>query len=110
MRKILIVCAAVAAPVALSPTGARAQAPPPPPPPVQIQPAFHAWEPWVLFGCTGSVVLSAMVANWKDNRQLTYWEAYTCGLLYWIPRAAAPPKPHKHHHKAAILSFEHKFG
>jgi len=43
-----------------------------------------AW-PWVVIGCAGSIVLSALVANFRDNRQLTTPEAWTCGLLYWIP-------------------------
>lgn len=43
-----------------------------------------AW-PWVVIGCAGSIVLSALVANFRDNRQLTTAEAWTCGLLYWIP-------------------------
>src|SRR5690348_14172141 len=51
-------------------------------------PAGHshtpAW-PWVVIGCAGSIVLSALVANFRDNRQLTTPEAWTCGLLYWIP-------------------------
>jgi hypothetical protein len=35
--------------------------------------------------CPASIVLSGAVANFKDNRQLTYWEAVTCGLAYWFP-------------------------
>jgi hypothetical protein len=42
-------------------------------------------QPWVVIGCAGSIVLSALVANFRDNRQLTTPEAWTCGLLYWIP-------------------------
>jgi hypothetical protein len=38
--------------------------------------------PWVVIGCAGSIVLSALVANYRDNRQLTTAEAWTCGLLY----------------------------
>jgi hypothetical protein len=37
--------------------------------------------------CPASIILSGIVADFKDNRQLTYWEAVTCGLLYWIPMA-----------------------
>jgi hypothetical protein len=40
--------------------------------------------PWVVIGCAGSIVLSALVANYRDNRQLTTSEAWTCGLLYWV--------------------------
>jgi hypothetical protein len=35
-------------------------------------------------------VLAGAVANFKDNRQLTYQEAWTCGLLYWFPWWAQP--------------------
>ena len=100
MRKPIIVAAAIiAASFILSPTGARAQAPPGPP--VQLQPTPHIWFPWAGIGCAGSIIFSAMVANWKDNRQLTYWEAWTCGLLYWIPMPPQP-KPRHHHHHAAL--------
>jgi hypothetical protein len=51
-----------------------------------------AW-PWVVIGCAGSIVLSALVANYRDNRQLTTSEAWTCGLLYWFqPYQAQPAK------------------
>jgi hypothetical protein len=43
-------------------------------------------------------VLSALVADFRDNRQLTAPEAWTCGLLYWIPMPVQPkPVGHKHH-------------
>src|SRR5690348_15831155 len=41
--------------------------------------------PGVVIGCAASIVLSALVANFRDNRQLTTQEASSCGLLYWIP-------------------------
>ncbi len=45
--------------------------------------AMHApaWL-WIAFACPASIILSGAVANFKDHRQLTYWEAWTCGLLY----------------------------
>ena len=49
-----------------------------------------AW-PWVVIGCAGSIVLSALVADFRDHRELTTPEAWTCGLLYWI----APPQQAK---------------
>ena len=55
-----------------------------PPCPVGHSSHTPAW-PWVVIGCAGSIVLSALVANFRDNRQLTTPEAWTCGLLYWIP-------------------------
>ncbi len=50
-----------------------------------------AWL-WVAFACPASIILSGMVANFKDHRQLTYWEAWTCGLLYWFGKP--PMQPH----------------
>ena len=55
-----------------------------------------AWW-WAAFACPASIVLSALVANYRDNRQLTTAEAWTCGLLYWIPMPN-PPQPAGHHH------------
>jgi hypothetical protein len=50
-------------------------------------PPVHASVvPWVLMACPASIILSGIVANFWENRQLTYAEAWTCGLLYWIPR------------------------
>jgi hypothetical protein len=55
--------------------------------------AMHApaWL-WVAFACPASIILSGLVANFKDHRQLTYWEAWTCGLLYWFGKP--PMQPH----------------
>jgi hypothetical protein len=46
--------------------------------------------PWVVIGCAGSIVLSALAADFWNNRQLTTAEAWTCGLLYWIPMPNQP--------------------
>ena len=46
--------------------------------------------PWVIFGCSGGIILSAIFANWLQNRQLTWNEAATCGILYWFN----PNQPH----------------
>jgi hypothetical protein len=40
--------------------------------------------PWIGIGCAGSIILSAFHANYRDNRELTQPEAWTCGLLYWL--------------------------
>jgi hypothetical protein len=53
----------------------------------------------VYGGCVASIILSAVVADFKDNRQLTNGEAWTCGLLYWIPM---PPAP-KHRHVSQLF-------
>jgi hypothetical protein len=43
-----------------------------------------------------SIILSGIVANFRDNRQLTTAEAWTCGLLYWIPMPVQPQKVRHH--------------
>jgi hypothetical protein len=65
-------------------------------------PSTHVWVPWAVIGCSGSIVLSALVADFKDNRQLTNWEAWTCGLLYWIP---LPPQPKRKGHSHMSMLF-----
>jgi hypothetical protein len=102
MRRFLIAVAALIAAFSFAPTKAHAQGGPTPPaaPPMLHGPFWpNDWIPWVAFGCPSSIILSALVADFKDNRQLTYWEAWTCGLLYWIP---LPPKP-KHHHMSELV-------
>lgn len=100
MRRFVIAAAAVIAAFALSPTSVRAQGLPPAHPVVATSPTPF---PWWGFVCPGSIILSAVVADFKDNRQLTYLEAYTCGLLYWIP---LPPQPKKKKHHAAALTVD----
>jgi hypothetical protein len=101
MRRIAIIAAALIAASSLSlalvPNSARAGVPPGPPPP--LPPTVHAHVPawwWAGFACPASIVLSALVADFHDNRQLTTPEAWTCGLLYWVP-LPVQPKPAKHH-------------
>jgi hypothetical protein len=40
--------------------------------------------PYVIFGCAGSIIFSALFANYQQRRQLTWNEAASCGLLYWF--------------------------
>jgi hypothetical protein len=69
-------------------------------PPPAAAPAGHVGPlPWALMACPALIIISGAVANFKDNRQLTFWEAVTCGLAYWIPLAVpvqtqvgAPPQ------------------
>jgi hypothetical protein len=59
--------------------------------PCPVAPPTHGAPPawwWAAFACPASIILSGIVANFRDNRQLTYAEAWTCGLLYWF---AKPP-------------------
>ncbi len=44
---------------------------------------------WAVFGCTGGVVIAALAANYAQRRQLTWNEAASCGLLFWL---TPPPK------------------
>jgi hypothetical protein len=66
--------------------------------PVPTGHAHTPVAPWVVIGCAGSIVLSALAANFWNNRQLTTAEAWTCGLLYWIPMPYPPQPTTKHHH------------
>jgi hypothetical protein len=40
--------------------------------------------PWPIFVCAGGIITSALVANATQNRELTWNEAASCGLLYWV--------------------------
>jgi hypothetical protein len=53
-----------------------------------VPPPVHGTTvvPWLIMACPASIILSGIVANFWENRQLTFAEAWTCGLLYWIPR------------------------
>lgn len=59
---------------------------PPPPPPVShtSNGSAGATAFWVVFGCSGGVILAAWVANFQQHRQLTWDEAATCGLAFWF--------------------------
>jgi hypothetical protein len=57
---------------------------------------YSSWF-WAGFACPASIILSGIVADFRDNRELTTAEAWTCGLLYWIPMPYQP-KPVGHHH------------
>jgi hypothetical protein len=53
--------------------------------------AGATWIPFTVMGCASGIILAAMVANSRDNRELIAPEAWTCGLLFWFaqPRANA---------------------
>jgi hypothetical protein len=83
MRRIIIAAAALIAVVSLLPTKLEAGASTPKI--VPAAPAGHVGAlPWALMACPALIVFTGAVANFKDNRQLTYWEAWTCGLAYWF--------------------------
>lgn len=48
--------------------------------------------PWLIFGCAGGIILAAMAANARDNRELTMAEASSCGTLFWFSQAKAKRK------------------
>jgi hypothetical protein len=91
MKRILILGAMLFA-ISYASIGAQAApAVPTPPPPPAAHTHTPVW-PWVVIGCAGSVVLSAVVADFWSHRELTTPEAWTCGLLYWVPMPY-PPQP-----------------
>ncbi len=42
--------------------------------------------PWIIIGCAGGVVLAALAANYRDSRELTAAEAWSCGTLFLFSR------------------------
>jgi hypothetical protein len=98
MRRIIIIAAAaLIAVVSLAPT--KLEAGKVIPKIVPAGPAGHVGPlPWALMACPALIVFTGVVANFKDNRQLTWTEAATCSLAYWwyqltgpMPKGAAHP-------------------
>jgi hypothetical protein len=79
--KLKIIAAAFS--VALISTQANALVPASSPKPQHTPAAI-----WAVFGCTGSVVVAALTANYWQHRQLTPYEAATCGIAFWL----TPPR------------------
>src|SRR5437588_3662004 len=78
MRRLIIAAAVLIATLSFSPTnlyaGVKRIIPPP-----TAAPAGHVGAlPWALMACPAFIVFTGAVANFKDNRQLTWWEAATC--------------------------------
>lgn len=48
-----------------------------------------ASAPWFVIGCASGVVLAALAANYRDGRELTAQEAWSCGSLFVFSR----PRP-----------------
>jgi hypothetical protein len=46
---------------------------------------------WAAFACPASIVLAGIVANFRDNRQLTEAEAWSCGVLFWFAKPRTTP-------------------
>jgi hypothetical protein len=53
-----------------------------------------SYAPWLIFGCAGGIILAALAANARDNRELTTAEAWSCGTLFLFSQ---PKKTHKGH-------------
>lgn len=91
MKKVKFLTLGLAAVIAFSPIGVIAQE-------VGVSPApgkvfSHGATGWVwgIFGCSTGIIVAAVVANWRNKRQLTWNEAATCGLLYWFALQKANP-------------------
>ena len=96
MTRSIVAALALIVIVLLAPTGASAQGAPGGGggAPVLI-PSGHSGTspvPWIIMGCVGGTVLSAMIANWRDNRELTWNEAASCGILFWFAQPVRPRK------------------
>jgi hypothetical protein len=70
------------------------------PAPCPVPAPTHGYIPaafWALFACSASIIFAGAVANFHDNRQLTYQEAWTCGLGYWANFFGNPAAQQKRH-------------
>lgn len=76
---------------AVTPASASAKLVPPPVTYGSSSGAGATWIPFTVMGCASGIILAAMVANSRDNRELMAPEAWTCGLMFWFaqPRANA---------------------
>ncbi len=88
-KKLIAATLAASMAVAIVPAGSQAVAAIAAPVP---GPTFGAAGfPWPIFACAGGIITSALVANYRDNRELTAPEAWTCGVAFWF----AQPGKHK---------------
>jgi len=80
MKTNKLIAAAVAASLAVAaPTAAFSAVVAPAP---VVTHSSTPFVPWAVFGCAGGIILAALAANYRDNRQLTTQEAWTCGLFF----------------------------
>jgi hypothetical protein len=99
IRKILSAALIAALPAVWLAMDTTFAGPAPLPLPKPVPPPAHGFVPawfWAGFACPASIILSGIVADFRDNRQLTTAEAWTCGLLYWIPMPYQPQTPPRH--------------
>ena len=45
---------------------------------------------WLIFGCASGIILAAFAANYRDGRELTPPEAWSCGTLFWFSQPRNP--------------------
>jgi hypothetical protein len=97
MKRNKLIAATVAASLAIgsvAPTSALAAGPLPVPGPIFGH--GPTWVPFAIMGCAGGIILAALAANARDNRELTAPEAWSCGTLFWF---SPPVAPHRKRHR-----------
>ena len=45
---------------------------------------------WSIMGCAGGIILAAFAANYRDGRELTPPEAWSCGVLFLFSQPRNP--------------------
>ncbi len=80
MFRSKIAAVAVAAAIALTPFSANAQRAGP----IVVVGGGSTAGISFFAGCAVSIIVTAMIAGHERNRELTTWEALTCGLLYYL--------------------------
>jgi hypothetical protein len=94
-KKLIAATLAASMAVAIVPTASFAR-------PVVVVPGHTfgggaGFAPWPIFACAGGIITSALVANARDNRELTAQEAWSCGVLFWFAEPTPKKKKRKHH-------------
>ncbi|MEP7032008.1 MAG: hypothetical protein ABI830_13815, partial [Pseudolabrys sp.] len=107
MKRLSIAIATIIAVFSFKPSASLAQIPPPnslPPLSSRVSPV-----PWVVIGCAGGVILSAVVASSRDGRELSAPEALSCGVLFWLsgPNLAETTKKVKGKVKGSYVRHWH---
>jgi hypothetical protein len=90
-KKLIAATLAASMAVAAVPTASFALTPRVPGPTFSGNPGAALWP---IFACAGGIITAALVANARDNRELTAPEAWSCGVLFWFN----PPMPKKKKH------------
>lgn len=91
MFKSKIAAVALATAIAFSPFSANAQRVPVP----ATGGTSSAGGVYALAGCVISIMITAAIAGQEQKRELTTWEALTCGLLYYLDNSKRSKKKKK---------------